>query len=100
MSRHLYDLDKLSHTAYMAKALDDIELYLEIVRYREKFYHPSYVDCSNELPDVIDFLPPLTVEEAFRTDYNEMRSSFIYKEATLSFDELLRSIASIQERFR
>ena len=100
MSRHLYDLDKLSHTEYMAKALDDGELYLEIVRHREKFYHPSYVDYSKELPDVIDFLPPLTVEEAFRTDYDEMRGSFIYEEAPLSFDELLRSIASIQERFR
>lgn len=100
MSRHLYDLDKLSHTEYMAKALDDGELYLEIVRHREKFYHPSYVDYSKELPDVINFLPPLSIKEAFRTDYNEMRSSFIYEETPLSFDELLRSIASIQDRFR
>lgn len=43
MSGILLAIYSLSHTEYMAKALDDGELYLEIVRHREKFYHPSYV---------------------------------------------------------
>lgn len=100
MSRHLYDLDKLSRTEYMQKALSDGKLYLEIVKHREKFYHPSYVDYSKELPESIDFLPPSTVVDAFRADYNEMRSSFIYEKESLSFDDLLVSIAAIQKSFR
>lgn len=100
MSRHLYDLDKLSYTEYMNKALSDGKLYLEIVKHRERFYHPSYVDYCKELPEVIDFLPPATVEDAFRNDYNEMRSSFIYEKEPLSFEELLKSIATIQGQFR
>lgn len=100
MSRHLYDLDKLSRTGYMREALEDGNLYLEIVKHREKFYHPSYVDYSKELPQVIDFLPPVSVVDAFREDYNDMRSSFIYEKYPLDFDELLSSIAAIQEQFR
>ena len=100
MSRHLYDLDKLSRTEYMRKALEDSELYLAIVKHREKFYHPSYVDYSKELPQVIDFLPPATMVETFRADYNEMVGSFIYEKDPLSFDELLSSVAAIQEQFR
>lgn len=100
MSRHLYDLDKLSRTGYMRKALEDGNLYLEIVKHREKFYHPSYVDYSKELPQVIDFLPPAAVVDAFRDDYNDMMGSFIYEKAPLDFDELLSSIAVIQEQFR
>lgn len=100
MSRHLYDLDKISHTEYMRKALEDRNLYLEIVKHREKFYHPSHIDYSKELPEVIDFLPPATVVEAFRDDYNDMMGSFIYEKDPLDFDELLSSVASIQEQFR
>ena len=100
MSRHLYDLDKLSRTEYMRKALEDGNLYLAIVKHREKFYHPSYVDYSKELPQVIDFLPPATMAETFREDYNEMIGSFIYEKDPLSFDELLGSVAAIQEQFR
>ena len=100
MSRHLYDLDKLSRTEYMRKALEDSELYLAIVKHREKFYHPSYVDYSKELPQVIDFLPPATMVETFMADYNEMIGSFIYEKDPLSFDELLGSVAAIQAQFR
>ena len=70
------------------------------MRHREKFYHPSYVDYSKELPDVIEFLPPASVQDAYRSDYNEMRGSFIYEKDPLSFDDLMKSVAAIQERFR
>ena len=54
----------------MNKALSDGKLYLEIVKHRERFYHPSYVDY------------------------------IIYEKDPLSFDELLKNIAAIQEQFR
>ena len=38
--------------------------------------------------------------ETFRADYNEMMGSFIYEKDPLSFDELLSSVAAIQEQFR
>lgn len=99
-SRHLYDLDKLSRTEYMENALSDGKLYLEIVQHRKKFYRHSYVNYDKELPDIIEILPPQALLEAFRSDYNAMRESFIYEDKPLTFDELLKSIADIQEHFR
>lgn len=100
MSRHLYDLEKLSHTGYMSKALADRDLYMQIVRHRERFYHPGYVDYRKILPEVIDFIPPADVIDSFRNDYNLMRGSFIYEKNPLGFDELLEKVSEIRELFR
>lgn len=55
MSRHLYDLEKLSHTPYMEMALNDSDLYYDIVEHRKKFYHVGYVDYDKELPSSIPY---------------------------------------------
>jgi hypothetical protein len=39
MSRHLYDIEKLSQTPYLQKALQNKELYSTIVAHRDKFSH-------------------------------------------------------------
>ena len=84
MSRHLYDIEKLSHTKYMSMALADHDLYMQIVRHRKKYYHLGYVDYDKILPDTIDFVPPVRVIDSFRSDYNEMTGSFIYEESSLA----------------
>lgn len=100
MSRHLYDIEKLSHTEYMDKALSDRELYMQIIRHRERFYHLGYVDYDKLLPEVIDFIPPASVIESFRRDYNDMKRSFIYEKGTLDFDQLIEKLISIKQSFR
>lgn len=100
MSRHLYDLEKLSHTEYKAQALADGKLYMEIVNHREKFYHPGYVDYRKDLPEAISFVPTEKLAESFKLDYTDMCGSFIYEENPLSFDALLEKMTAIQEEFR
>lgn len=100
MSRHLYDLEKLSKTAYGAQALSDGKLYKEIVNHREKFYHPGYVDYNKDLPDTIAFVPTGELAKSFKTDYVNMCGSFIYEKDPLSFEELLEKLKAIQELFR
>lgn len=100
MSRHLYDLEKLSHTGYMSQALSDGKLYLEIIKHRERFYHPGYVDYSKGLPEAISFVPEGDILNAFKTDYAQMCRSFIYEENPLSFEELVKRVIHIQELFR
>ncbi len=100
MSRHLYDLEKLSHTSYMPQALSDGKFYLDIIKHRERFYHPGYVDYSKDLPEAISFVPEGEILNAFKTDYAQMCRSFIYEENPLSFEELIKRVAHIQEMFR
>lgn len=99
MSRHLYDLEKLSHTLYMEMALNDSDLYYDIVEHRKKFYHVGYVDYDKELPSSITILPTKNLIPYFEDDYKAMRLSFIYGDS-LNFDELLIFLEKLQERFR
>lgn len=99
MSRHLYDLEKLSHTPYMEMALNDSDLYYDIVEHRKKFYHVGYVDYDKELPSSITILPTKDLIPHFEDDYKAMRLSFIYGDS-LNFDELLIFLEKLQERFR
>lgn len=99
MSRHLYDLEKLSHTSYMEMALNDSDLYYDIVEHRKKFYHVGYVDYDKELPSSITILPTKNLIPYFEDDYKAMRLSFIYGDS-LNFDELLIFLEKLQERFR
>ena len=99
MSRHFYDLEKLSHTDYMDKALNDSNLYYDIVEHRKKFYHVGYVDYDKELPANIQIVPDEELMPAYETDYNEMKESFIYGKS-LDFKELMQKMAELQEWVR
>jgi hypothetical protein len=51
MSRHLYDLDRLTGTSFVSDALADRELYNKVVEHRRKFYHVGYADYDKDYPD-------------------------------------------------
>ena len=99
MSRHLYDLEKLSSTTYANSALKDIELYRSIVEHRRKFYHVGYIDYNKELPASIAIVPPEELLDSFKTDYKNMQESFIYGDS-LPFNDLITSLSKLQEKFR
>ena len=99
MSRHLYDLEKLMDTEYAKSALSDKKLYAEIVEHRKKFYHVGGVDYALNAPDKISFCPTGKILDLMRADYENMKSSFIYGNS-LEFDELIKRLQTLQERFR
>ena len=99
MSRHLYDLEKLMDTEYAKSALSDKKLYTEIIEHRKKFYHLGGVDYALNAPDKITFCPTGSILNLLRSDYQNMKSSFIYG-TPLDFDELMSRLATLQERFR
>lgn len=99
MSRHLYDLERLMDTEYGRLALTDVNLYKAIVEHRQKFYHVGGVNYSLDMPDKIVFCPQGELLERFRSDYENMKSSFIYGNP-MDFDSLIRRIKELQERFR
>ena len=99
MTRHLYDLEKLMDTEFGKKALSDMDLYRKIVEHRRKFYHVGYADYDKDYPEFIAFLPPEKCIKQWEADYGEMLEHFVYGRH-LSFDDLLKRIIELQERFR
>lgn len=97
LSRHLYDIEKLSQTEYAEIALQDTELYDTIVRHREKFTAISGIDYNKHRPENIKFIPPDTIIKKWEADYEEMKGSMIYGQP-LNFDELINRLTELQKR--
>ena len=71
----------------------------QIVEHRKKFYHVGGVDYALNAPDKISFCPTGKILDLMRADYENMKSSFIYGNS-LEFDELIKRLQNLQERFR
>jgi hypothetical protein len=97
LSRHLYDIEKISQTSYYQKALSDKYLYKTIVAHRDKFSHLSGVDYAKHEPQFINIIPPESVLSLWEKDYAEMSESMIYGEK-LSFNELIDRIKQVNNK--
>lgn len=98
MSRHYYDLEKLMDSEFGKKALADSLLYNLIIDHRRKINTLHYVDYERNRSQNISFYPPTELLPAFEKDYAEMKDSMVFKDAH-SFDDLMKRIAELQERF-
>lgn len=97
LSRHLYDIEKLSRTKYADIALHDTELYNTIVKHRERFTPISGIDYTNHSPDKIKFIPPDTILKDWQQDYESMTQTMIY-DNPLPFNELINRLTELQKR--
>lgn len=97
LSRHLYDIEKLSQTEYAEIALQDVGLYNTIVRHRSKFTSISGIDYTKHNPANIKFIPPDNVIKMWEADYREMNESMIYGQR-LEFNELIKRLTELQIR--
>jgi len=98
LSRHLYDIYKLSRSEYFEKALTDPDLYNTIVTHRYKFNRVGHIDYNLHQPSKISILPPDTVIEDWKADYEVMLEQMIYEENPLSFDELIKSLRELNSQ--
>lgn len=96
LSRHLYDIEKLSQTPFLQKALQNKELYISTVSHRSKFTHLQGVEYEKHLPQYIRIIPPEEVLPIWQKDYENMTKSMIYGDR-LSFQDLLSRISEVQQ---
>jgi predicted nucleotidyltransferase component of viral defense system len=99
MSRHLYDLEKLMDTDFAEKVLKDNDLYQAIIEHRKMLTAMKEVDYSTHTPDKINFVPPDSILDFWRKDYEIMQLSMIYGDP-LSFSKLMKRIRELNDRFR
>jgi len=97
LSRHLYDIEKLSRSPFADTALSDPDLYHTIIDHRRKFTALAEVDYANHSPDKIAFIPPKHLLPVWEEDYKQMRENMIYGDK-LAFAELIEKLAALQKR--
>lgn len=100
MSRHLYDLERLMDTEYGAEAISNKELYNEVVKHRATYNHIDGIDYALHSFDKIDFIPPQSVIDRWKSDYNALSEAHIYDKNKIPFERLMARIDELLKRVR
>lgn len=99
MSRHLYDISRIMDTPYGIEALNNRELYEDIIRHRSIFNHLDFVDYSTHDRHTVKFIPPQNVIEDYKEDYDAMIHNFMYSRlGHEDFETLITKLKNLNER--
>ena len=98
LSRHLYDVVKLSKSEYAEKALTDKELYETIVIHRHKYTRVAGVNYNEHQPKTINPIPIPEVIAAWEADYKTMLEQMIYEEKKPSFEEIISELTHLKNK--
>ncbi|MFH1853054.1 MAG: nucleotidyl transferase AbiEii/AbiGii toxin family protein [Candidatus Neomarinimicrobiota bacterium] len=97
LSRHLYDVEKMMDTKYARKALSGKTLYQHIVEHRRTITPIRGINYENHNSDKINPIPPESIWNDWKQDYNKMQRNMIYGDS-LSFNELIDRIRQLKEK--
>lgn len=98
LSRHLYDVVKLSQSQYAEKAFENEELYTTIVEHRHKYTRVSGVDYNEHHPKTINPIPVPEKIAEWEADYKTMLEEMIYEEVPPSFQNIMEELEKLKEK--
>lgn len=98
LTRHFYDLDKINQSEYGKLAIADDQLFDTIVDHRKTVTPLRGLDYSNHKKGSLLILPPKEIMKQWEADYKVMQENMIVG-ASLSWEELLASVQTIQNEF-
>lgn len=99
MSRHMYDIGQILLTPIAERALNDEQLYRQVIQHRKTFIGLRGFDYDKLFPSSLSILPPESVLDAWRSDYEQMRLHMIYGES-IPFDELIEQLRTLNDHIR
>ncbi len=91
MSRHLYDIYKLSKSSFAHQVFSNKELYSEIVKHRLLYTKLGGVDYLLHNPKTINPIPPQKLMAAWKNDYQIMQEQMIHGEPP-DFEVMIEAI--------
>lgn len=91
MSRHLYDVHRMLNTSIAEEALSDQGLYDTVIEHRKTFIGLKGFDYSTLRKETLTFIPPESVYNLWKKDYETMQEEMIYGDSLL-FDEMITEL--------
>ena len=99
MSRHMYDLGQMLKTPIAGRATSDAKLYRQVMEHRRTFIGLRGFDYDTLYPATLNIIPPYSIIDQWKADYENMRLHMIYGES-VSFEELVNSLKDLNDRIR
>ncbi len=98
LSRHWYDLAKLSNSWVGQDALLDRGLLEDVVLHKKAFFRAGYAKYDHCLEGQFKLVPNADEINSLRADFDEMRMAGMFSEAPQSFDELIGVIRELEQK--
>lgn len=97
MSRHLYDIHRMLATPITEEALGDNELYNTVIEHRRNFISLRGFDYSTLSKSTLKIIPPASVYDAWKSDYDKMLKDMIYGEP-VTFEKIIEELKLLNKR--
>lgn len=97
LSRHWYDLAKLSQSYVKSIALEDKTLLNDVLMVKKAFFNASYANydkCENKQ---FQLMPKQSEITYLKADYAKMIESDMFLNNPVAFDEILRELEELQD---
>lgn len=94
MSRHMYDIGQMLKTPIAERAVNDALLCRQVVEHRRTFIGLRGFDYDTLYPATLNIVPPPSVFEQWKSDYENMRLHMIYGESA-SFEVLVKELEKL-----
>ena len=96
MSRHMYDIGQMLKTPIAESAIRNEQLYRQVVEHRRTFIGLRGFDYDSLYPNTLNFIPPPSIIEQWKADYENMLTHMIYGE-TVSFEKLVNNLYELNK---
>ena len=93
-SRHYYDMFRLSESSFKDKALADLDLLADVVRFKERFYRSPWARYDLARPGWIKLLPTRRGDTELQKDYRAMQPMIFKSSPTWS--EIVAGLAQLE----
>lgn len=93
-SRHYYDLYRMMATPIRNRALTDLCLLADVVRFKKNFYYCAWANLETAVPGAFRLLPPEYNRAALASDYKAMKT-MLFGEIP-SFEDILVGLADLE----
>ena len=94
MSRHMYDIGQMLKTPIAERAIRSEQLYCQVVEHRRTFIGLRGFDYDTLYPNTLNIIPPVSIMEQWKSDYENMRLHMIYGKS-VSFEELIEELTKL-----
>jgi len=94
-SRHYYDLYRMYKSPVKDSALKDIDLLLDVVQFKMKFYPSAWSRYELAIPPTFRLIPNDLLEKQLLKDYRDMKEMFFGE--VPDFSEILEELGSLEK---
>jgi len=94
LSRHLYDVVMLSRSTIGQEALKDLKLLDTVAKHKAFYYRSNAAKYEEAKAGTLKIVPRDEIREAFRADYEKMRSMFAGE--VVAFDVIINELQNLE----